>query len=51
MAAQHIGFIAKIDRYHPVFGLHVKEIEDAEGIYVYHCILTGPYLTILYVPQ
>lgn len=51
MTAQHVGFMEKIDRNHSVFGLHVKEIENAEGVYVYHCILTGPFLSFLYVPS
>ena len=51
MWEQQAGVMVNIDRNRSVFGLHIKEIEENTGIFVYHCILTGPFLTFLYVPN
>lgn len=51
MWEQQAGVMVEIDRNRSTFGLHVKELEKAEGVLVYHCILAGPFLTFLYVPN
>lgn len=51
MCEQQAGVMVNIDRNRSVFGLHIKELEENTGILVYHCILTGPFLTFLYVPN
>lgn len=43
--------MVEIKRNRSMFVLHVRVLEETERIHVYHCLLTGPFLTCLYVPR
>lgn len=47
----HTGTMVEIKRNRSMFVLHVRVLEETERIHVYHCLLTGPFLTCLYVPR
>lgn len=51
LPAQHAGVMVEIERNRSMFGAYVRVLEETEGVYVYHCLLTGPFLTCLYVPK
>ena len=51
MLGQQKGYLEPIDRNQSQFGVPVRVLERNEGILVYHCILSGPILTMLYVPN
>lgn len=51
MLGQQKAYLEPIDRNQSQFGVPVRVLERNEGVLVYHCILSGPILTMLYVPN